>query len=73
MGRRHANVDHRDLGLVCASLADEVLSVPGLRHNLKPCVNQKACDPFAQKDRVFADDYPHGISARTIIGAPADW
>src|SRR5215218_3669088 len=71
MGRRHADVDDRDVGFMCPGLAHQLLPVPRLPDHFEPRLLEQPHDPFAEEDRVVGDDYPHGITARTTVPSPS--
>ena len=70
VGRRHADVDHRDVRLVRPDLADEVVRVPRLAHDVEAMIAEEPGDSLAQQDRVLRDDYSHGILAITVVPEP---
>ena len=67
---RHADVDDRDVGLVRADLAQQVLGVAGLRHDLEAGVLEQARGALAQQDGVVGDHDSHGISAHRTVPPP---
>ena len=76
VGRRHADVDDRHVGLVGADLAQQVLPVAGLAGDLEAGLLEQAREPLAQQDGVVgdndADGVAHtGISARRRVPAPS--
>ena len=70
MRRRHADVDHRDVGLVRAHLAQEVLAVARLADDLEAGVLEQPHRAAAQQHRVVGDHDPHGSSARRTVPSP---
>src|SRR3954451_4447758 len=68
--RRHADVDQRDVGLVCADLAQQVLRVSGLADDVHAGLLQQAYDALTQQDAVLGYDDSHGILARTVVPSP---
>src|SRR4030095_2471381 len=55
--RWHADVDDRDLRLVHADVAQQILGVPGLRDDLEPRLAEEARDALAQEHRAVGEDY----------------
>src|SRR4051794_34726048 len=70
VGRRHAHVGDRDVRLVGAHLADEVLGVARLGDDVEARVLEQPGDALAQQDTVVGDDYAHGISALRMVPRP---
>ena len=68
--RRHADVDDRDVGLVGAHLAQQLVGVAGLADDVEARVLEQARDARAQQHRVLGEDYAHGISALTVVPPP---
>ena len=76
--RGHADVDHGDVGLVGADLAQQVLGVAGLAGDLEARVLEQAHEALAQQHGVLGDDdfqwgigCAHtGISARRVVPDP---
>ena len=56
VGRRHPDVDDRDVGLVGADLAQQVLGVAGLAGDLEARLLEQAGEALAQEDGVVGDD-----------------
>jgi hypothetical protein len=76
VGRRHANVDHRDVGLMRADLAEQILAVAGLAGDLEARLLQQPRDSLAQQHRILGDHHADGIvlrarrcPARTLDGS----
>src|SRR5439155_20549926 len=67
MRRRHADVDHRDVGLVRSGLAYQLLPVASLPDHLEAGLLEQPHDTFAQQHGVFGDDHPHGKLARRVV------
>src|SRR5262249_32897145 len=67
----HPDVDDRDVGLVGADLAEQVLGVGGLADDLDSGLVEQPRDPLPQQNRVLADHYSHGITARSRVPPPA--
>ena len=65
--RRHPDVDDRDVGLVGADLAHQVLGVAGLAHDLEARFLEQAAQALAQEDGVVGDHDAKG----ELIGAEA--
>ena len=78
VARRHPDVDHGDVGLVGADLAEQVLGVAGLAGDLESRVLEQAHEALAQQHGVLGDDdlqwaisCAHtGISARRVVPDP---
>src|SRR6185295_19104487 len=68
---RHADVDHRDVRLVPAHLAQKLLAVAGLRDDVESRGIEDAHDSLAKQDGIVGDHYAHGTSARTRVPSPA--
>ena len=68
--RGHPDVDDRDVGLVGADLAEQVLGVGRLADDLDPGLVEEAGDPLPQQDRVLADHDSHGITALSLVPPP---
>ena len=72
--RRHADVDDRDVGLVGADLAQQVLGVAGLGDDLEARLLEQPRDALAQQQAVVGQDYAHGTSALTVVPSPGgEW
>ena len=77
--RRHAHVDHRDVRVVGADLAQQVLGVAGLARDLEPGLLEQARETLAQEHGVVGDHDAEGcggvghtgISARSLVPGPA--
>ena len=69
MGRRHADVDERDVGAAVANAGEERVGVADLVDDLEPAVREQVRDPLADERRVVGDHDPHGISARIARAA----
>ena len=67
VGRGHADVDDRGVGLSEPDVAEQALGVLGLGHDLDSGVPEQADDPLACEHDVVGDDYSHGISARRVV------
>src|SRR5262249_3530614 len=65
------DVDDRDIGLVGADLAQQILGVGRLADDLDPGLVEQACYPLPQQDRVLADHDSHGITALSLVPPPA--
>src|SRR4051794_19179275 len=52
-------------------LADKVLCVGGLPHDVDGALGEQAHQPLAKEDIVLADHDTHGISARILVPVPA--
>ena len=72
VGRRHAHVDDRDVGLVGADLAQQVLGVAGLADDLEAGLLEQAHDALAQQHRVVGDDDPHRVNLPSGIAGSHD-
>ena len=55
LARGHADVDDRDVGLVGARLAKQVIRVGCLRHDVESGVLQQPRDALAHEDRIIGD------------------
>ena len=72
--RGHADVDDRDVGLVGADLAQQVLAVARLGDHLEARLLEQARDALAQQQAVVGQDYAHGTSALTVVPSPGgEW
>ena len=77
VGRRHPDVDHRDVGMVGSDLAQQILGVAGLAGHFEAGFLEQARQTLAQQHGVVGDhdtDFgvTHtGISARSLVPAPA--
>jgi hypothetical protein len=71
VGRRHPDVDDRDIGLVLANCGQERGGVADLGDDLEACFDQQSCDPFAEKDGVIGKDNTEGHVAGTSARIPA--
>ncbi len=58
----HLDVDDRDVWLVCADLAQEIVEVAGLGDDLEAGVLEQAGDPRAKQEGIFGQHYAHGES-----------
>ena len=63
LSRRHANVDHRDVGVVAAYLQDRLFGVTGLADHLVTSLVEEMGHPFSQKDRVLGYHDAHALTA----------
>ena len=68
---RHPHVDDRDVGLVGANLAQQVLGVTGLGDDLEAGVAEQPRRALAEQDRVVGDHDPHGSSTISRVPAPS--
>src|SRR5206468_9083977 len=57
--RRHADVDQRDVGLVHADVAQQIVGRAALGDDLEAGVLEQARYPLTQQDRVVGEDYAH--------------
>ena len=64
LGRRHADVDDGDVGLVHRDVTEQVLGVSGLRDDLEARLLEQPRDPLAQQHRVVREHDAHGRGAR---------
>ena len=72
VGRRHAHVDHGDVGLVRADLAQQLLGVARLADDLEARLVQQSRDPLTQQNGVVGDHDTHGgllLTPRLMSGA----
>src|SRR2546423_5392253 len=65
-----ADVHHRDVRLVARHGVDQRGRVGHGRHHLEAVVAQQALESVTEESQVLRDDYPHGISARMVVGPP---
>ena len=70
MGRRHADVDDRDVGLELGHEVEQRVGVARLAHDLEAGLAQEPRQALAQDQRVVGQDYPHGSSATRRVPAP---
>ena len=49
---------------------EQLLRVRGQPSDLEAGLVEQAREPLAQQQRVVGDDYPHGISARSVVPRP---
>ena len=62
VGRWHADVDDRDLGLVHRDVAHQVGGVVGLGENVEAGLDEQPHDALAQQDRVLGDHHGHRVA-----------
>src|SRR5262249_58963855 len=62
-GRRHADVDERDVRLVHPDVTQEVFRRAALRDDLEPGVLEQPRDPLAQQHGIVCEDYAHAAEA----------
>src|SRR5262249_52027497 len=67
LGGRHADVDHRDIGLELGDAGKQLLGVPGLRNDVESVLGENPGDAFAHENGVVREDHTHGISARSWV------
>ena len=60
VGRRHLDVDDRDVGPVRADLAAQVDRVARLADDVEARLLEQPAQPLAEEQLVLADDHPHG-------------
>src|SRR5918999_449541 len=70
VGRGQSNVHDRDIQVVAARFAEELVGVLALSDYFEAGVAQEAGKPLAQQHAVLGDGYPHGISALTRVPPP---
>src|SRR5438034_3431927 len=70
VGRRHADVYHRDVRVVAPDFQHQLVGVSGLAHDLETSFFENSGDAFPKEDGIVGDHYPHGISARMRVPAP---
>jgi hypothetical protein len=64
---RHPDVDDREVGLVLANEAEQLLAVTRLADDLEVGPREQACKAFAQKDVVLGDgDTAAGAGGRLV-------
>ena len=63
VGRRHADVDDRDVGAVRLDRATRASPSADGGHDLAAGLLEQAHQALAQQHRVLGEDYPHGTSA----------
>ena len=68
--RRHPNVDDRDIRSRALDERAQLVGVGGEPDDLEPGLLEQPRQPLAQNDGVVGDDYPHGISARSVVPRP---
>ena len=59
VGGGHLDVDDRDIGLVCAHLAQQVIEVAGLADDLEALILEQAGESRAKQERIFGEQYAH--------------
>ncbi len=70
--RRHADVDHCDVGLVHAHLAHQVVCGAGLRHHVEAAVREQARHALAEEHRVISQHDAHrAILRHGVASVPA--
>src|SRR5262245_59754740 len=71
VGRRHADVDDRDVRPPRRHLAQQLRRVAGLADDLDAGVGEQACEARPHEHHVVGDHYAHGISAWIRVPPPA--
>ena len=68
---RHPHVDDRDVGLVGADLAQQVLRIACLADDVDAVLLlQQPSEALTQQHRVICNHYAHGISASSVVPPP---
>jgi hypothetical protein len=70
VGRRHANVDDRDVRIRSLDERAQLLGIGGQTDHLESGLLEQPRKALAQDHRVIRDGYPHGISARSVVPRP---
>ena len=70
MGRGHAHVDDRQVGLVALDDGEQVVGVVDGGDHLLPGVGQQPREAGAQEHGVLGDHDPHGSSTSSVVGPP---
>ena len=72
VGRRHPDVDDRDVGTVLADGGQERLGIAGLGDDVETGLDQQPGDPLPQEERVVGQDEAKGHApfTRARIAAP---
>ena len=71
VGRRHADVDDRHVGVVLVHRAQQLVAVVGLRRDVEARLLQERGDALAHEQVVVRDHDAHGSSATTVVPCPA--
>ncbi len=75
-GRRHAHVDHGEVGALAVDGLDQGVAVAHRGHDLLAGVDEQAGQPGPQQHGVLGDHDPHrlpGELAARGAGAPREW
>src|SRR6266540_1099890 len=70
VGRRHAHVDHDQVGVVLADSSQQLLGVGHGGGDLEAAVAEQLGQAFAEQDRVLGDHDSHGSSTVMVVGPP---
>jgi hypothetical protein len=70
VGRRHADVDHGEVGPVLGDRPQELAGVGHGLDDLQPGVGHQGGEPLAEQDRVLGDHDSHGSSTVIVVGPP---
>ena len=70
VGRRHAHVDDREVGLVLGDDGEQRLGVADARDDLVAGVLEQPCEPLAQEHGVLGDHESHGIATSMRVPPP---
>src|SRR4051794_29797362 len=71
VGRRQSDVDNDSVGRVIRDAYQQLIGGAAASSDFDTSAGQQLRDAFAQQHAVFGNGYPHGISARTRVPAPA--
>ena len=70
VGRRHADVDDREVGIVLGDDGEQRLGVADAGDDVVTGVLEQAGEALAQEDGVLRDHDPHGIATSTRVPSP---
>ena len=70
VGRRHAHVDDREVGLVLGDDGEQRLGIADASEHRVPGVLQQPCEPLAQEHGVLGDHESHGIATSMRVPSP---
>src|SRR5688572_15842318 len=70
VGRRHPDVDDRDIRIGFLDEPHQPVHGAGLTDHLEPGRRQRRRERLAEESGVVGEDYPHGIAALTVVPPP---
>ncbi len=70
VGRRHPDVDDREIGLVLGDGGEERLTVADTRDHGVAGVLEQSCESLAQEHGILGDHDSHGIATSTVVPPP---